>query len=219
METTSTVTAPFTTPWRVVVIRATHAELVDNAELVLNLAPPAALTDTSWIKPGKVFRCELTTAAGLAGVDFVVARGLQYIEYDGGWYGPVTSPAAHPIPEGDLPSVISYATDHGIGVILYADRTAVGDADSLFALYQSWGTAGVKLGLVLDGTQSMTNQIIPLSFLDDGMYTATVYTDGEPGSSPIRTPVVVNTRTVTEATTLDVAMASAGGQAIILKRS
>ncbi|MBC9727409.1 glycoside hydrolase family 97 protein [Streptomyces sp. TRM68367] len=381
VETTSTVTAPFATPWRAVVIGATHAELVDNAELVLNLAPPTALTDTSWIKPGKVFRCELTTAAGLAGVDFAVARGLQYIEYDGGWYGPVTSPATHPIPEIDLPSVISYATDHGIGVILYVDRTAVGDADSLFALYQSWGIAGVKLGFVLDGTQSMTNQItdwartaakyqllidmhddvrpfgyertypnylslegvrgneqfptathnvtlpfarniggpmdyticygqsrnkttnahqmamaavfyqplnflfwydkqtskyanpanwpglpwfnavpttwdesrtlagsigeyvavarrggstwylgamtnetartlsIPLSFLDDGTYTATVYADGEAGSSPFRTPVVVNTRTVTAATTLDVAMVSAGGQAIILERS
>lgn len=88
VETASTVTTPFATPWRAVVIGATHAELVDNAELVLNLAPPNALADTSWIKPGKVFRCELSTAAGLQGVDFAVARGIEYIEYDAGWYGP-----------------------------------------------------------------------------------------------------------------------------------
>lgn len=84
---------------------STHAELVDSAELVLNLAPPGALTDTSWIKPGKVFRCELTTAAGLAGVD--------YIEYDAGWYGPefTTPDATKPIAAIDLPSV---NVDHSI---------------------------------------------------------------------------------------------------------
>ncbi|MET9678821.1 glycoside hydrolase family 97 protein [Streptomyces coeruleorubidus] len=382
VETTSTVTTPFATPWRAVVIGATHAELVDNAELVLNLAPPNALTDTSWIKPGKVFRCELSTAAGLAGVDFAVARGIEYIEYDAGWYGPefTTPDATKPIAAIDLPSVISYATSKGIGVFLYVNRLALTDADSLFALYKSWGVQGIKLGFINDGTQSMTNQIIdwakaaaryellidmhddvrpfgyertypnwislegvrgneqfptathnvtlpfarniggpmdyticygqsrdkttnahqmamaavyyqplnflfwydkpskygnpanwpglpwfnavpvtwdesrtlagaigeyiavarrhgstwylgamtnessrtlslPLSFLGSGTYTATVYADGTPGTSPFRTPVVVSTRTVTAADTFDVAMAPAGGQAVVLKPS
>jgi alpha-glucosidase len=382
VETTSTVTTPFATPWRAVVIGATHAELVDNAELVLNLAPPNALPDTSWIKPGKVFRCELSTAAGLAGVDFAVARGLEYIEYDAGWYGPefTTPDATKPIAAIDLPSVVSYATSKGIGVFLYVNRLALTDADSLFGLYRSWGVRGIKLGFINDGTQTMTNQIIdwaktaakyellidmhddvrpfgyertypnwislegvrgneqfptathnvtlpfarniggpmdyticygqsrdkttnahqmamaavyyqplnflfwydkpskydnpanwpglpwfnavpvtwdesrtlagqigeyiavarrsgptwylgamtdessrtlslPLSFLGHGTYTATVYADGTPGSSPFRTPVVVGTRTVTAADTLDVAMAPAGGQAVVLTPS
>jgi alpha-glucosidase len=381
VATDSTVTTPFATPWRVVVTGSTHAELVDNAELVLNLAPPNALADTSWIKPGKVFRCELTTDAGLAGVDFAVARGLQYIEYDAGWYGPefTTTDATKPIAAIDLPSVISYATSKGIGVFLYVNRLALTDADSLFGLYKSWGAAGIKLGFINDGTQAMTDQItgwartaaeyqllidmhddvrpfgyertypnyislegvrgneqfptathnvtlpfarniggpldyticygqsrnkttnahqmamaavyyqplnflfwydkpskytstanwpglpwfnavpttwdesrtldgsigeyiavarrsgstwylgamtnetartlsVPLSFLDGATtYTATVYADGAPGTSPFRTPVVVSARTVTSATTLDVAMTSAGGQAIILR--
>ncbi|GGW42509.1 glycoside hydrolase family 97 catalytic domain-containing protein [Streptomyces caelestis] len=382
VETASTVTTPFATPWRAVVIGATHAELVDNAELVLNLAPPNALADTSWIKPGKVFRCELSTAAGLQGVDFAVARGIEYIEYDAGWYGPefTTPDATRPITAIDLPSVISYATGKGIGLFLYVNRLALTDADSLFALYKSWGVRGIKLGFINDGTQSMTNQIIdwaktaaryellidmhddvrpfgyertypnwislegvrgneqfptathnvtlpfarniggpmdyticygqsrdkttnahqmamaavyyqplnflfwydkpskysnpanwpglpwfnavpvtwdesrtlagaigeyiavarrsgstwylgamtdessrtlslPLSFLGSGTYTATVYADGTPGTSPFRTPVVVSTRTVTAADTLDVAMAPAGGQAVVLTPS
>jgi alpha-glucosidase len=382
VETTSAVTTPFATPWRAVVIGASHAELVDNAELVLNLAPPNALPDTSWIKPGKVFRCELSTAAGLAGVDFAVARGIEYIEYDAGWYGPefTTPDATEPIAAIDLPSVISYATSKGIGLFLYVNRLALTDADSLFGLYKSWGVQGIKLGFINDGTQSMTNQIIdwakaaakyellidmhddvrpfgyertypnwislegvrgneqfptathnvtlpfarniggpmdyticygqsrdkttnahqmamaavyyqplnflfwydkpskydnpanwpglpwfnavpvtwdesrtlagsigeyiavarrsgstwylgamtdessrtlslPLSFLGSGTYTATVYADGTPGTSPFRTPVVVSTRTVTAADTLDVAMAPAGGQAVVLKPS
>ncbi|MEW2402449.1 glycoside hydrolase family 97 catalytic domain-containing protein [Streptomyces sp. NPDC046862] len=383
VETTTTVTTPFATPWRAVVIGSTHAELVDNAELVLNLAPENALTDTSWIKPGKVFRCELSTAAGIEGVDFAVARGLRYIEYDAGWYGPefTTPDATKPIAAIDLPSVISYATEKGIGVFLYVNRLALTDADTLFGLYKGWGVAGIKLGFINDGTQSMTNQItdwartaaayqllidmhddvrpfgyertypnyvslegvrgneqfptathnvtlpfarniggpmdyticygqsrnkttnahqmamaavyyqplnflfwydkpskytntanwpglpwfnavpttwdesrtlagsigeyvavarrdgstwylgamtnetartlsLPLSFLDDGTsYTATVYADGTPGSSPFRTPVVVSTLTVTAESTLEVAMAGAGGQAVILRPS
>ncbi|MFK0111958.1 glycoside hydrolase family 97 N-terminal domain-containing protein [Streptomyces sp. NPDC091217] len=161
-QTTSTVTTPFSTPWRVLVLGDTPTDLVDNAELVLNLAPACALSDTSWIKPGKVFRCELTTAAGTEGVDFAVARNLDYIEYDAGWYGPefTTTDATAAITAIDLPTVISYATQNGIGVFLYVNRIAATDPDTLFALYRSWGVAGVKLGFINDGTQAMTNQII-----------------------------------------------------------
>jgi alpha-glucosidase len=382
VQTASTVTTPFATPWRAVVTGSTHAELVDNAELVLNLAPASTLTDTSWIKPGKVFRVQLSTAAGMAGVDFAVARGLQYIEYDSGWYGPEgsTTDATHPISAIDLPSVLSYAKSKGVGVLLYVDRIALSSPDSLFALYRSWGVAGVKLGFIDDGTQAMTNRItgwaataaqhgllidmhddvrpfggertypnwlsvegvrgnehfptashnvtlpfarniggpmdyticygqsrdqttnahqmamaaiyyqplnfvywydqpskyatpsdwpglpwfdaipttwdeshtlagfigqyiavarrsgttwhlgamtnesartllLPLSFLGGGTWTATVYADGAPGTSAYQTPVVVSTQSVTSATTLRVAMAPAGGQAVILRPS
>ena len=105
VQTTSTVTTPFATPWRAVVTGSTHAELVDNAELVLNLAPANALADTSWIKPGKAFRVQLTTAAGMAGVDFAVARGLQFIEYDGGWYGDVTQHRRDEADSGHRPAL------------------------------------------------------------------------------------------------------------------
>ncbi|HTJ70788.1 MAG TPA: glycoside hydrolase family 97 catalytic domain-containing protein [Actinospica sp.] len=380
VETTSTVTTPFATPWRVVVIGSTHAELVDNAELVQTLAAPLALTDTSWIKPGKAFRCALTTAAGTAGVDFAVARGLQYIEYDAGWYGPEgsTTSATTAIAAIDLPTVLAYAASNGIGVILYVNQLALSNPSSLFALYESWGVAGVKLGFVNDGTQAMTDTItgwiqtaaahklvldlhddlrpfgyertypnwitlegvrgnehfptathnvtlpfarniggpmdyticygqsrdqttnahqmamacvyyqplnflywydvpskyattanwpglpwfdaipttwdesrtlagaigeyvavarrsgttwylaamtnetartlsIPLTFLGGGTYTATIYADGTPGASPYQTPVLVGAQPVTASTTLALAMAGAGGQAIILK--
>ncbi|WP_037675102.1 glycoside hydrolase family 97 C-terminal domain-containing protein [Streptomyces griseus] len=69
---------------------------------------------------------------------------------------------------------------------------------------------------------AMTNETartlsLPLTFLtDDTTYTATVYADGAPGSSPYRTPVVVSTQSVTSATTLEVVMAAAGGQAVVL---
>ncbi|WP_159030615.1 MULTISPECIES: hypothetical protein [Streptomyces] len=80
-------------------------------------APAGALTDTTWIRPGKVFRCNLTTAAGIAGVDCAVARSLDHIEYDAGWYGPefTTTDATAAILDIDLPTVIDHATTNGIG--------------------------------------------------------------------------------------------------------
>jgi alpha-glucosidase len=162
VQTTSPVDTPFATPWRAVVIGATHAELVDNAELVLNLAPANALADTSWVKPGKAMRCGLTTDASKTGVDFVADHGMQYIEFDAGWYGPEgsTTDATKPIAAIDLPAVIAYAAAKDIGVLLYVNRIALTDPDALFALYRSWGVAGIKLGFINDGTQVMTNQII-----------------------------------------------------------
>lgn len=162
VQLTSPVDTPFATPWRAVVMGATHAELVDNTDLVLNLAPANVLADTSWIRPGKAFRCNLTTDAGLAGVDFAAAHGLQYVEFDAGWYGPEgsTLDATEPIAAIDLPSVIDYATQHGIGVLLYVNRIALTDPGTLFALYRSWGVAGIKLGFINDGTQAMTDQLL-----------------------------------------------------------
>ncbi|WP_329126238.1 glycoside hydrolase family 97 catalytic domain-containing protein [Streptomyces sp. NBC_01465] len=104
----------------------------------------------------------LTTGAGLAGVDFAASHGMQFIEFDSGWYGPEHSStdATAPIPALDLPAVISHAAQKDIGVLLYINPLAMSDSDALFALYRSWGVAGVKLGFINDGTQAMTQQII-----------------------------------------------------------
>jgi alpha-glucosidase len=87
---------------------------------------------------------------------------MQYIEFDSGWYGPerdASSDPTKPIPGLDIHSVISYAANKGIGVILYLGVMALTNTTSLFALYRQWGVAGVKLGFILDGTQAMTDSI------------------------------------------------------------
>jgi len=45
-------TAPFDTPWRVVLIAANPAELLSST-MILNLNPPPVNTDLDWIKPAK----------------------------------------------------------------------------------------------------------------------------------------------------------------------
>lgn len=160
--TTFSVTAPFSTPWRALVLGADGPELINHSDLVPTLAPPATTTDTSWIKPGKAMRITtLNTAAAMQCIDFAVQQNLSYVEFDSGWYGPETSAASDPtkpIAAIDLPQVIAYGQSKGIGLILYVNRLAV--TDTLFALYQQWGVAGIKPGFIFDGTQAMTDQII-----------------------------------------------------------
>jgi alpha-glucosidase len=153
---------PFATPWRVILLGDTPGRLIEHNDLILNLNDPCALTDTSWIKPGKVIRDRtLTTAGGKACVDFAAARGLQYVEFDAGWYGPESDPRsdarAVARPDLDLQEVIRHGNDKGIGVILYVNRRALErQMDEIFPLYERWGVKGVKFGFVQVGGQEWT---------------------------------------------------------------
>jgi len=155
--------APLTTPWRVVMAAEAPGKLLENNDLLLNLNEPSKISDTSWIRPGKVIReVTLSTRGGIACVDFAVANGLQFIEFDAGWYGPERDEKSDARtvskPGLDLPAVIAYAKRHGIGVILYVNRRALErDLDELLPLYQKWGIAGLKFGFVKTGSQEWTS--------------------------------------------------------------
>ncbi len=162
--------APFTSPWRVVMVADSPGKLLEQNYIILNLNDPCALSDTSWIKPGKVIReGTLTTAGGKACVDFCVQRGLQFIEFDAGWYGPEFDPHSdarevrldpkrNPDPHAlDLPAVIDYANSKGVGVILYVNHVALErQLDEILPLYRKWGVKGLKFGFVNVGSQRWT---------------------------------------------------------------
>lgn len=144
-------------------------DLLEHNYLLLNLNPPCAIEDPSWIKPGKVIReVTLTTRGGKACVDFAAAHGLQYVEYDAGWYGHEYSdeadattvsvdPKRNPNAELDLREVIRYARSKGIGILVYVNRRALErQLDQILPLYERWGVAGVKYGFVRVGAQQWT---------------------------------------------------------------
>ena len=163
-------TTPFTSPWRVVMVAESPAKLLEQNYLILNLNDPCAIADTSWIKPGKVIReATLSTAGGKACVDFCRERGMQYVEFDAGWYGPENDSHSdarevHLDPKHnrdshtlDLRAVIEYGKAKGIGVILYVNHVALErQLDELFPLYEKWGVKGVKFGFVNVGSQRWT---------------------------------------------------------------
>lgn len=159
---------PYTTPWRYVMTASTPGELLENNYFILNLNDPCILSDVSWIKPGKVIReVTLTTQGGKACVDFAVENGLQYVEFDAGWYGPenndlsdattvTVDPARSPGPL-DLKEIINYAEQKDIGVLVYVNRRALeNQLDEILPLYKSWGIKGVKYGFVQVGSLKWT---------------------------------------------------------------
>lgn len=164
----SNIELPYTTPWRTVMIGKNPGELLENNFFYENLNAPCAIEDISWIKPGKVIReVTLTTKGGLACVDFAAENGLQYVEFDAGWYGPegdehsdattiTVDPKRSPGPL-DLHEVIQYARSKGIGILVYVNRRALEkQIDEILPLYKSWGIKGVKYGFVQVGSQQWT---------------------------------------------------------------
>ena len=152
-----------TTPWRFIMAADTPGSLLENDFFVLNLNDPCALTNISWIRPGKAIRStELTTASGMACVDFAARHNLQYVEFDAGWYGPEnsTNVATNVVSGLNLPAVISYGASKNVGVILYVNWLAMtNELNLLPALYQSWGVKGIKYGFVSVGPQSYTDTV------------------------------------------------------------
>jgi len=165
------VSAPFKTPWRVIMVAEKPSSLIENNYLLLNLNPPCNLENTSWITPGKAMReITLSTAGAKAVVDFAVMRNLQYLHFDAGWYGNenkdesdasfVSLDSQHNRKPDDLnlEEAIVYAKKHNIKVILYVNQRALEkQLDKLLPLYKSWGVDGLKFGFVNVGSQKWTN--------------------------------------------------------------
>ncbi|TGV04182.1 glycoside hydrolase family 97 protein [Flavivirga rizhaonensis] len=157
------------TPWRFVMAAKEPGKLLEHNYLLLNLNEPNKLSDTSWIKPGKIIReTTLTTQGGMACVDFAEKHNLQFIEFDAGWYGneyddasdatTITVDPKRSKGPLDLLGVIKYAKSKNIGVILYVNRRSLEkQLNEVLPLLSSWGVSGIKYGFVNVGSQQWTS--------------------------------------------------------------
>ena len=150
------------TPWRVFVLGQKPGDLLERNYLILNLNPPSAIKDTSWIKPGKAMRdTTLTTENSKAIIDFAEKAGLQYVSLDWKWYGSEDAQTGDATtvraPNLDIPEIIRYGREKNVGLIVYVDRRQIKkQRDILFPLYEKWAVAGVKIGFVDVGPQAET---------------------------------------------------------------
>ena len=86
-----TVNLPFEGPWRAIQIGKDAAALVENSTLVLNLNPPCAIKDTSYIQPGlclsDLSNCAMNNRDIFAAAQRERANGIRHFQIDWGWYG------------------------------------------------------------------------------------------------------------------------------------
>lgn len=165
MYTPADLISPFSTPWRVIMVGERAGDLVEHNDLIQNLNSPSKIKDLSWIKPGKIMRVTtLTTRGAIENIDFAVKHNLQYILFDWKWYGPAFSfnsdATKVAIPDFDLPAIIKYGKEKGVGVWLYCNLQGLyAQSDSLFRVYNQWGVKGVKFGFVQVGSHRWTTWI------------------------------------------------------------
>lgn len=157
--------SPVPTPWRVIMIGEKPGDLIENNFIILNLNKSSKIKDVSWIKPGKIMRVmSLTTADAKENIDFAAKHNLTYLLFDWKWYGPAFSFESDAtkvaIPNFDLPAIIPYGKEKGIGIWLYCNMQGLyAQSDSLFKVYKSWGVKGVKFGFVQVGSHRWTTWI------------------------------------------------------------
>lgn len=158
----------FDTPWRVVILDDTPGKLVES-EIINNLNPPCAIADPSWIKPGisawdnwysNDVKMDEPTIKEF--IDLAAEMTWPYMIIDWQWYGEFNKPEADitkPAAKINLPQLIQYAKDKNVRLILWLYWTDVNRSDweSVCALYEKWGIAGVKIDFMDRDDQEMVN--------------------------------------------------------------
>lgn len=146
-------------PWRIVSIVPKATDLT-NLDLVWNLSTPAADTDWSWVKPGKVawdwwndwniygvdFEAGVNNDTYKYYIDFASAHGIEYVILDEGWAVNKKADLFQVIPEIDLEELVAYGKGKNVGLILWAGFAAVErDIEKVFKHFSEMGVKGFKI--------------------------------------------------------------------------
>lgn len=143
----------YATPWKIVMAADKPGELLEHNDIIENLNPPCEIKNTQWIKPGKIMReTTISTEGALATIDFCAVHRIPYMLFDWQWYMPCTShdgDATKVVSKLDMPRVIAYGKEKGVGVWVYVNQHALmKQMHELFPLLHQWGIVGVKSGFV-----------------------------------------------------------------------
>jgi alpha-glucosidase len=154
---------PRRSPWRTFLIAREPARLIES-DLVLNLASPCVLPDTSWIKPGLAswdWWSQLTrpsTATFRDLIQFSAEMGWPYVLLDAGW-----SRGTNILQGGrsvNMDELLSLAKEKNVRLWLWTHWTSLDRNDTYleaFPLYEKWGIAGVKIDFMNRDDQEMVN--------------------------------------------------------------
>jgi hypothetical protein len=144
-------------PWRAIIVGDTAGQILES-DLVLDLAPPSRLQDTTWIKPGRASWSWWSdsdspkhAAALNRYVDLAADMGWEYSLVDANW---------NVMQSGTIEEVLAHAKTRGVGLIFWynsggphndipqqpRDRMHTREARRAeFAKLKAWGIRGVKV--------------------------------------------------------------------------
>ena len=157
-------------PWRIVAVSENDVQMADN-DMVYRLSSPAENEHGwDWVKPGKV-AWEWWNAMNLSGVDFVAGindityrhyidfaseNGIDYVILDEGWAVNGEADLFQVVPEINLQSLVRYAADRNVGIILWAGYWAFDrDMEKVCKHYSNMGVKGFKVDFMDRDDQHM----------------------------------------------------------------
>ena len=156
-------------PWRAILITENDTDLVQS-ELIYKLAPENKLTETDWIKPGKVawdwwnanniygvdFESGVNNETYKYYIDFASKYGLDYIILDEGWYN--LENIMDVVDEIDIQELVDYGKEKNVDIILWVVWKAMDDklTESLDQ-FEAWGVKGIKMDFMQRDDQWMVN--------------------------------------------------------------
>ena len=158
-----------TFPWRIVGIAEKDGDLLTN-QLTWLLARPSQLSDTSWIKPGKVawdwwnannvygvdFKAGINTETYKFYIDFAAKYGLPYVILDEGWYK--LGNLLEVVPEINMEELIAYAKRKNVGIILWVIWKTLDDQlEPALDQFAKWGVKGIKVDFMQRSDQLLIN--------------------------------------------------------------
>lgn len=157
-------------PWRVLIIAGSDKELL-NSDMVYRLSEQPDNRDMSWIMPGKVawdwwnhwnitgvdFKAGCNTQTYQYYIDFAADNKLEYIIMDEGWSASAVD-VMNISPAIDLPLLIRYAEEKGVGIMLWASYRGIYPVlDSALKKYADMGIKGFKIDFFDRDDQKMVN--------------------------------------------------------------
>jgi alpha-glucosidase len=158
-----------TFPWRIIGVAASDADLLTN-QIVYLLARPSEVSDTSWIKPGKVpwdwynalniygvdFKSGINTPTYKYYIDFASKHGIEYIIVDEGWYK--LGNVLDVVPAMNIEELVAYGKQKNVGVILWMVWKTLDD-QLLPAMdqFEKWGVKGLKVDFMQRDDQKVIN--------------------------------------------------------------
>ena len=152
---------PRQSPWRVLLVGRNPGTLIES-NIMVYLATPSQIADTSWIRPGIMAWDKWWSINGYGNmasnkeyIDLASEMGWPYMQVDWGWCDPVMPGVVPHDPNAelkvngtiDLPALFAYAGQKNVKLMLWLHYNNVNriGIDKTLATVKKWGAAGVKI--------------------------------------------------------------------------
>ena len=160
-------------PWRVAIVSTKDKQLAVS-DMSYKLAASSRVTDTSWIKPGKVawdwwndwniynvdFEAGINNKTYEYYIDFASKQGVEYVILDEGWAVNLEADLMKVVPEIDLAYLIKYGKERNVDIILWAGYWAFDrDMENVCKHYSKMGVKGFKVDFMDRDDQQMVDFI------------------------------------------------------------